>query len=212
MMYLKWKPENENTNCYAKKRQQHPYLAGKKLKTSWTWDPSAGGRSECISLSEDKMTAYFYDNPYTISRGTAAVRGTESAARAGIHYFEVLIREPLYGTAVMIGYGTDEVKLHYDNFDYVNLVGGADAVSWGLSHKGLVWHDGKSRRYCEPFFDKETRVGVLLNTHDKTLHYFINGNYLGVAFEYVYIYLNSIFFNFQFKTELFEMIKKRESG
>ncbi len=184
-MYLKWKPESAES-VYTKKRGQHPYLAGSRLQSEWIWDEEA--RSECVSLSPDKRTAYFYDNPYTISRGTAAIRATQPAGSSGMHYFEVLVREPLYGTAVMIGYGTDEVKLHYDNFDYVNLVGN-DEDSWGLCHKGTTWHQGKSTNYCEPFFDKDTVVGVLLNANDRTLHYFMNGNYLGVAFKYNFLCL-----------------------
>jgi SPRY domain-containing SOCS box protein 3 len=158
--------------------QPHPFLCGSKVKNEWKWDETS--KSECVSLSEDKRVAFFFDNPYTISRGTAAIRG-ETPITDGIHYFEVLVREPLYGTAVMVGYGTEEVKLHYDNFDYVNLVGN-DENSWGLCHKGTVWHNGKSKYYCDPFFDKDIIVGSLLNTHDKTLHYFLNGNYLGIAF------------------------------
>ena len=133
-MYLAWKDANDSSNAYAQALKQHPFLSGSRLKTDWQWDSKT--KSECVSLSEDKRTAYFYDNPYTISRGTAGIRGNEEA-RSGIHYFEVLVREPLYGTAVMIGYGTDEVKLHYENFDYVNLIGN-DAHSWGLCHKGLI--------------------------------------------------------------------------
>lgn len=54
--------------------------------------------------------------------------------------------------------------------------------SWGLCHKGTVWHNRKPVKYCEPFFDKDTVIGCMLNTHDKTIHYFMNGHYLGVAF------------------------------
>lgn len=93
----------------------------------------------------------------------------------------------------MVGYGTDEVPLHYDNFDYVNLVG-KDSNSWGLSHKGTIWHNGVHRRYCEPFFDKDILVGVLLNTHDKTLHYFINGVYHGLAFRLLLIFVKKSIF------------------
>ncbi len=82
----------------------------------------------------------------------------------------------------MVGYGTEETKLHYDNFDYINLVG-KDSNSWGLCHKGTIWHQGAFKKYCDPIFDKDSLIGVLLNMHDKTIHYFLNGCYLGMAFK-----------------------------
>lgn len=84
----------------------------------------------------------------------------------------------------MVGYGTEDTKLHYDNFDYINLVG-KDSNSWGLCHKGTLWHDGIAKKYCDAFFDKDSLIGVLLNLDDKTMHYFLNGYYLGVAFRSV---------------------------
>ena len=86
----------------------------------------------------------------------------------------------------MIGFGTGETKLHYDNFDYINLVG-KDSNSWGLCHKGTIWHNGVSKKFCDAFFDKDTTVGVFLNLHTKSMHYFLNGYYLGVAFTYASI-------------------------
>lgn len=159
----------------------NPIISGYKILNEWCWDSNS--KSECISLSPDNKIAYFFDNPFTISRGTAGVRG-DTPLISGIHYFEVLVKEPLYGTAVMIGFGTDEVRLHYENFDYVTLIG-KDSNSWGLCHKGYLWHNGTSKYYCEPFFDKDTIIGVLLNTYDRTVNYFMNGNHLGTAFRYL---------------------------
>lgn len=167
---------NKQTNINAHKF--HPITNGLKILNEWYWDNES--KSECISLSSDHKTAYFFDNPFSISRGTAGCRGSQPVT-SGVYYFEILVKEPLYGTAVMIGYGTDEVQLHYENFDYVHLVG-KDSNSWGLSHKGFMWHNGKSKHYCEPFFDKDVVIGVLLNTYTKTLEYFLDGEYLGVAF------------------------------
>lgn len=99
----------------------------------------------------------------------------------GIFYFEVKVNEPLYGTAVMIGFGTAGTRLHYDNFEYVNLIG-IDAGSWGLCHKGRLWHGGKSRPYQQPMFDKDNHIGALINTFDKSIRFFLNGNDLGLAF------------------------------
>lgn len=160
-------------------------LNGARVKFEFVWDAVA--KSECVSLSDDKRTAYFFDNPFTISRGTAGVRA-DRAAGAGVTYFEVLVKEPLYGTAVMIGFGNANVRLHYENFEYVFLVGN-DQNAWGLCHKGLVWHNNRSKAYCEAFFDKGHRIGALLNTYDRTISFFLNGQHLGVAFRLVYRFL-----------------------
>ncbi len=157
----------------------HPLLSGDKVLDEWCWDSEH--RSQCVSLSNNKKIAYFFDNPYTISRGTVGVRGNRAFTQ-GIRYFEILIKEPLYGTAVMIGLGTDDTCLHYENFDYVNLVGN-DANSWGLCHKGTIHHNNKSFKYCDAIFDKDSVIGVFYNANNKTLHYFLNGKYLGLAFK-----------------------------
>jgi len=160
------------------KRYNHPILSGTQIEKKWKWD--CDSKSECVSLTKNNNNAYFFDNPYTISRGTAGVRG-DKPVECGISYFEVLIKEPLYGTAIMIGYGTKDTKLHYDNFDYINLVG-KDFNSWGLCHKGTVWHNGNYKKFCEPILEKDSLIGVFFNSHNKTIHYFLNGYYLGLAF------------------------------
>jgi SPRY domain-containing SOCS box protein 3 len=154
---------------------------GIRVADDWHWDEL--GKSECVSLSKDQRTACFFENPFTISRGTAAVRGNRPLG-LGVSYFEILVREPLYGTAVMIGLGTDAVKLHYENFDYINLVG-VDGNGWGLCHKGFLWHNGQHTAYCAPFFDKDIRIGLLFDSYERTIRYFMNGKDLGVAFRNV---------------------------
>ncbi len=111
---------------------------------------------------------------------TLAVRGNRPFQN-GLHYFEILFQEPLYGTAICVGLGTEDCQLNYDNFEYCNLVG-RDSYSYGLCHKGTVCHNNESRSYCEPFFEKDTVVGVLVDMARKEIHYFINNKYMGLAF------------------------------
>lgn len=82
----------------------------------------------------------------------------------------------------MFGFGNNDTCLHYDNYSYVNLIG-YDENSWGLSHTGKCWHRGISYEFTEPFFEKNTLVGCLLNLNNKSIHYYLNGNYLGEAFK-----------------------------
>ena len=39
-------------------------------------------------------------------------------------------------------------RLHVDAF--VNMLG-EEETSWGLSHKGLLWHAGRHKTYIKPF-------------------------------------------------------------
>lgn len=59
---------------------------------------------------------------------------------------------------------------------------GMDAEGWGLSHKGVLWHNGKSKKYTEPFYEINTVIGVLLNCSTGTLTFYHNGENLGLAF------------------------------
>ena len=40
------------------------------------------------------------------------------------------------------------IRLHVDAF--VNMLG-EEETSWGLSHKGLLWHAGRHKTYIKPF-------------------------------------------------------------
>ena len=46
------------------------------------------------------------------------------------------------------------VRLHVDAF--VNMLG-EEETSWGLSHKGLLWHAGRHKTYIKPFRWSEPR-------------------------------------------------------
>jgi hypothetical protein len=82
----------------------------------------------------------------------------------------------------MIGVGQENTCLHTDKYDCLNLIGKTES-SWGLCHKGTLWHNSIPKKYCEPFFDKETRIGVLLDLNRNALSFFNNGVYLGIGFE-----------------------------
>ena len=71
------------------------------------------------------------------------MHGTRSL-NGGKFYWEVTVSPRLYGTSVMFGVGTLEARTVADTF--TNLLG-QDSNSWGLSHKGLLWHEGTCRTY-----------------------------------------------------------------
>lgn len=80
----------------------------------------------------------------------------------------------------MFGIGTESTSLHENAFQ--NLLG-EDEHSWGLSHKGLIWHAGVGHRYTKCFNENQaTTVGILFDGIDGTLTYYKDGISLGVAF------------------------------
>lgn len=141
----------------------------------WTW--SRREKSHEVRLQGERCrTAHFHPN---WSNGTAGVRGTRILNR-GRFYWEIRVSQRIFGTSMMFGIGTNKARLHVDAF--VNLLG-EDQHSWGLSHKGLLWHNGKWRQYTKPFRENEaTTVGLLFNGYQGTLTYFKDGVSLGVAF------------------------------
>lgn len=83
----------------------------------------------------------------------------------------------------MVGIGTQNTALESCQFE--PLVG-SDAQSFGLSHKGYVYHNGQQRQYCPPFAENQpVTVGVLFNGYAGTLSFYKDGVYLGVAFHNV---------------------------
>ncbi len=143
--------------------------------SSWTW--SKYDKSHEVKLQGKGLkTVHFHPN---WSNGTAAVRGNVPFSQ-GRHYWEVRLSQRIFGTSMMFGVCTKDTRLHVDSF--VNLIG-EDHRSWGLSHKGLLWHKGKWRHYTRNFRENEsTTIGLLLDMEQGTLTYYKDGICLGIAF------------------------------
>lgn len=81
---------------------------------------------------------------------------------------------------MMFGVATKKSRLHAESF--VNMLG-EDDQGWGLSHKGLIWHNGQWQSYTKPFRENEsTSIGLLFDAVRGTLTYYKDGISLGVAF------------------------------
>lgn len=80
----------------------------------------------------------------------------------------------------MFGIGTRTARLHVNSF--TNLLG-EDNNGWGLSHKGLIWHGGVAKTFCNRFKENEaTIIGLLFDGISGTLTYYKDDVCLGVAF------------------------------
>lgn len=142
----------------------------------WTWNRH--DRSHEVRLYGSGLrVAHFHP---TWSFGTAGVRGTR-ILNNGRYYWEVQVSQRIFGTSMMFGIGTKNACLHRDVF--TNMIG-EDLNSWGLSHKGLIWHGGLWMQYTLPFRENQTTsVGILFDGVEGTLTFYKDNKCLGVAFK-----------------------------
>ncbi|KAL3868904.1 hypothetical protein ACJMK2_041659 [Sinanodonta woodiana] len=156
-------------------QQEIPEPVQNGCEDYWTWNKKH--KANEVQLNGNRgETAHFHPN---WSNGTAAVRGTR-CLNYGRHYWEIKVSQRIFGTSMMFGVGTKKARLYVDAF--VNLLG-EDGESWGLSHKGLIWHNAKCRQYCKPFRENEsTVIGILFDWNNGTLSYYKDGEDMGVAF------------------------------
>ncbi|EDV27861.1 uncharacterized protein TRIADDRAFT_63704 [Trichoplax adhaerens] len=145
---------------------------------NWTWN--IDDKSPDVELCSRREGAYFYTDPVIDSTGTAAVRGSKGFDR-GLHYWEVTLCEPTFGSSVMVGVGTKKAKLRTNNYEYIDILG-TDCESWGLNYKGYLFHNGRPTKFTDTFY-AGTTIGVLLDMNVGKLSYFKNGSFLGTAFD-----------------------------
>ena len=141
----------------------------------WSWNKN--DKSHEVHLYGPKQRiAHFHPN---WSHSTAGVRGTR-VLNGGRYYWEVNVSQRIFGTSMMFGVGTRRARLHVDAF--VNMLGEEEA-SWGLSHKGLLWHAGHSKTYIKPFRENvATTIGIYFDGISGNLTFYKDGQCLGVAF------------------------------
>ncbi|XP_053203464.1 SPRY domain-containing SOCS box protein 3-like isoform X2 [Panonychus citri] len=144
----------------------------------WTWSSKAKSREVKIFGKERRRIIF---HPHW-SNGTAGVRGNRilNSGHQECIYWEVRLPDRVFGTSMMFGIGTSKTRLQANMF--TNLLG-EDDQSWGLSHKGYIWHNGESRKFCKPFRENvKTTIGLLYDSCQGTLTYYKDGVKLGVAF------------------------------
>lgn len=157
--------EEQNKNCCPLEQA---------CSDDWSWDV----KSHEVKLCGPKQRiAHFHPN---WSNGTAGVRGTR-VLNGGRFYWEVIVSRRIFGTSMMFGIGTKNARLHVDAF--VNMLG-EDKESWGLSHKGYIWHNGTFQFYTKPFPEnKPTTIGIYFDGIAGTLTYYKDNESLGVAYK-----------------------------
>jgi SPRY domain-containing SOCS box protein 3 len=66
---------------------------------------------------------------------------------------------------------------------FTNLIG-IDQHGWGLSHQGLLWHNGIARPYLSQPMEtlRPILIGLEFDADARTLSYTINNQFMGIAF------------------------------
>lgn len=145
---------------------------------NWTWSKQ---KSEKILYSNDSKSVCLH----AFCSGcfqTEAIRVEQELKRNAYTFWQVEVsREALSGTSTMIGVGRARIELNSNG--YLNLLG-QDENSWALSTKGYLFHNGMSFKFCEQFSDENSiQIGCLFDGFNGRLSYFVNGRFIGVAFD-----------------------------
>lgn len=140
----------------------------------WHWDREH--KSDYANVSESGNEVHFHTY---FSSGTSAIRGTKAFTK-GQHYWEIKMTSPVYGTDMMVGFGTDAVELGAYSDLFVSFLG-LSSETWGVSYLGQAWHNGASRPFCRRF-GQDSVVGVHLDMWLGRATFFIDGCLVGTAF------------------------------
>lgn len=92
---------------------------------------------------------------------------------------------------MMIGVSTSKARRQCDTF--VNLLG-EDSHGWGLSHKGLLWHNNQFRSFTQAFKENcTTTIGCLYDGLVGTLTFFKDGVNLGIGFTNLHLVKDDLY-------------------
>jgi SPRY domain-containing SOCS box protein 3 len=168
---------NQNKEQEEKEKNNHLIPFKHYQKISYKWDIDRNDKDVVVYANEPQVVMFHPNKSF----GTSAIRGDRPLRKNAFTYWQITVCDRIFGTSIMIGIGTKEAKTK--SVGYLNLLG-IDSNSWGLSHKGLIWNDNKSKSYTNAFDENKcVKIGCLFDGYKGRLAYFINDVYMGVAFE-----------------------------
>lgn len=170
---------NEKRPVEGVQSQQIPVVDYKLVEAKF--DQIASG--EHAMLSEDSKVMFVH--PFCSSCfHTQAATVNLRLSRNRVTYWQIEVdRNVTLGTSVMFGIVAAGATQSLTTEGYLHMLGN-DANSWALSNKGSVHHGGESRPFCAPFDDGESvRIGCLFDGFTRQLSFYVNGIYMGVAFD-----------------------------
>jgi SOCS box./SPRY domain. len=148
-------------------------MASLTTEDNWKWnylDCSDGVRLD----DPDSRVASFHAN---LNHDLVGVRGTR-VLNNGRYYWELQVTSSSVVARTLFGIATKKMPL-----DLVYFPETMPNKGWFLTHVGLLWHSGEFSNYKGRFLHHfETPIGVLFDGISGTLSYYINGKYVGVAF------------------------------
>ncbi|KAG5442777.1 SPRY domain-containing SOCS box protein 3 [Clonorchis sinensis] len=146
------------------------------VSLDWQWFvPNEA--TQVAKLSESAALVTFH--PLN-SQGTAIVRGTV-ALSGELHYWEVKVVSPTYGTDMMVGVGLVGADFNYYAPRYFSALGRMNIASWGLSYRGDVVHCGQRENHNLLAFNRGSIVGCFLDLWHGKLQFFVDGKTHGYS-------------------------------
>ncbi|UJR31359.1 hypothetical protein I4U23_018853 [Adineta vaga] len=147
------------------------------LDSQWKWSKIISTESTTTILLDNNRQILFH--PRT-SSSTQVILGDQPLPSNGKHYWEIFM-PAVYGTSIMFGIATNKQQLISSSF--TNLIG-IDQHGWGLSHRGLLWHNGISHQYLSQPIEslQPILIGLEFDADERTLSYTVNNQSIGIAF------------------------------
>jgi SPRY domain-containing SOCS box protein 3 len=163
------------------------------LNSQWKWSKSTKIDSTTVLLDNNKRILF---HPRT-SSSTQVILADHPLPLNGKHYWEIYM-PAVYGTSIMFGIASKLKKIFLKiiiifnylaneqqliSSSFTNLIG-SDQHGWGLSHQGLLWHNGISSSYLSQPMEtlRPILVGLEFDADARTLSYIINNQSNGIAF------------------------------
>lgn len=168
--------QNDTRYCRSMRsfhRMKDCHCGEKDEYFEWMWDDSTKSSNTLLSC-ENREVNFHMD----YSCGTAAVRGDKEMSE-GQHFWEIKMTSPVYGTDMMVGIGTTDVKLDKFRHTFCSLLG-KDENSWGLSYTGVLHHKG-AKSHFSTRFGQGSIIGIHLDTWHGVLTFFKNRKCIGMA-------------------------------
>ena len=105
-------------------------VGGKKSSPRLDWDFSTSEKTDTVAV-EGGSDLFFHRS---FSSGTAILKGGVPLERGHHHYWELEMKSPIYGSAVMVGLGTKDAPVHAFTDVFAPAIG-IDKHSWGQVYR-----------------------------------------------------------------------------
>ncbi|GMT24405.1 hypothetical protein PFISCL1PPCAC_15702, partial [Pristionchus fissidentatus] len=157
-------------------KSRHSVLQSKQLRPGeWKWEPHTKTEEGPIRMISPH---HLLLNPI-MSFGTVACRVDKGLNENTTAYWEIHLSGIPYGTSVQFGIGRRHILMN--SYQFTDLLG-LDGNSYGVNHKGIAQRSGVRIQVTKPMEEPDPHVGLFFDGPNRSLSFFLNGEYLCTPF------------------------------